>query len=101
MSNRSPNVGIKATNDSQIAPSTAVISSSMQWVPAAYGEIPYGKQPVHGGHENSSPHLYHAIARIGNTFIPGKTSPDLGGALVTYEGEEHFFDSDYYVLCWR
>ncbi|KDN42837.1 hypothetical protein RSAG8_06591, partial [Rhizoctonia solani AG-8 WAC10335] len=78
-----------------------VISSSMQWIPAAYGEIPYGKQPVHGGHENSSPHLYHAIARIGNTFIPGKTSPDLGGALVTYQGEEHFFDSDYYVLCWR
>lgn len=78
-----------------------VISSSMQWVPAMYGEIPVGRQPVHGGHENSSPHLYHAIARIGNTFIPGKTSPDLGGALVTYGGEEHFFDSDYYVLCWR
>ncbi|CAE6482087.1 unnamed protein product [Rhizoctonia solani] len=76
----------------------SLISSSMQWLPAAYGEIPYGKQPVHGGHENSSPHLYHAIARIGNTFIPGKTSPDLGGALVTYEGEEHFFDSDYYVF---
>ncbi|CAE6513638.1 unnamed protein product [Rhizoctonia solani] len=75
-----------------------MISSSMQWIPATYGEIPYGKQPVHGGHENSSPHLYHAIARIGNTFIPGKTSPDLGGALVTYQGEEHFFDSDYYVL---
>ncbi|CCO28428.1 60S ribosomal protein L11-B AltName: Full=L16 [Rhizoctonia solani AG-1 IB] len=75
-----------------------VISSSMQWVSAAFGEIPYGKQPVHGGHENSSPHLYHAIARIGNTFIPGKTSPDLGGALVTYEGEEYFFDSDYYVF---
>jgi hypothetical protein len=36
--------------------------------------------PLPGGHESSSPHLYHAIARIGNTFIPGKTSP----ALVSY-----------------
>ncbi|GAB1518297.1 60S ribosomal protein L11 [Rhizoctonia solani] len=75
-----------------------VISSSMQWISASFGEIPYGKHPVHGGHENTSPHLYHAIARIGNTFIPGKTSPDLGGALVTYGGEEYFFDSDYYVF---
>ncbi|KAF8757757.1 universal ribosomal protein uL5 family [Rhizoctonia solani] len=73
-------------------------SSSMQWISASFGEIPYGKHPVHGGHENTSPHLYHAIARIGNTFIPGKTSPDLGGALVTYGGEEYFFDSDYYVF---
>ncbi|KAG9097118.1 hypothetical protein FS749_007025 [Ceratobasidium sp. UAMH 11750] len=78
-----------------------VISSSMQWVPTEHGKLPPQRCPVHGGHEHSSPHLYHAIARIGNTFIPGKTSPALGGAYVTYDGEEYFFDSDYYVLCWR
>ncbi|KAI0775184.1 hypothetical protein BD413DRAFT_471824 [Trametes elegans] len=72
--------------------------ATMEWVPAARGQIPYGRRPVEGGYEETGGKLYHALATVQGVQVPGKTGTHLGGANVPFGGKEHAIDRDYAIL---
>lgn len=51
--------------------------NTMEWIPAANGEIPSGRTPIEGGYEDHGIRLYHAMALIGGTPALGKTGAHL------------------------
>ncbi|KAG1717631.1 uncharacterized protein EDB91DRAFT_1198784 [Suillus paluster] len=74
---------------------------AMEWVCTSLGRIPQGRYPVAGGYEEDGTNLYHARARVGQTWVPGKTGEHLGGCNVAYGGQEHVVSTSYEILCWR
>ncbi|KAH7106652.1 hypothetical protein BKA62DRAFT_805241 [Auriculariales sp. MPI-PUGE-AT-0066] len=74
--------------------------AKMELVRASNGQIPRGRRPIHGGHEEDGRILYHAIATIANLRIAGKTGEHLSGACVLYSGRECIV-ADYDIVCWR
>ena len=50
---------------------------AMEWVPTSLGRIPAHRHPVPGGYEESGAHLYHAMATVRDTRVPGKTGEHL------------------------
>jgi len=73
----------------------------MEWVSTSRGQIPPGRRPIEGGVENHGAKLYHAVAKVGNAWVPGKTGSHLNGCNVAFGGGEHVFHEGYYILCWR
>ncbi|KAH9945163.1 uncharacterized protein BXZ73DRAFT_38046 [Epithele typhae] len=63
--------------------------ATMEWVPAANGQIPSGRRPIEGGYEENGEKLYHALASVNGTMVPGKTGTHLGAANVPWGGQEH------------
>jgi hypothetical protein len=49
----------------------------MEWVLASRGQIPKNRRPIEGGVENHGAKLYHAVAKVGNIWVPGKTGAHL------------------------
>jgi hypothetical protein len=49
----------------------------MEWVQTHGGQIPHGRRPVEGGYEDGGAKLYHALANIHGTLVPGKTGEHL------------------------
>ena len=45
----------------------------MEWVSTSRGQIPPNRRPVDGGVENNGAKLFHAMAKVGNIWVPGKT----------------------------
>jgi hypothetical protein len=60
----------------------------MRWCEAKDGQIPYGKEPIQGGYEESGEQLYHALAKIRDFWVPGKTGTHLKGANFPFAGRE-------------
>lgn len=52
-------------------------SEMMEWVITSNGQIPHGRQPIVGGYEDTGAQLYHALARVNNVEVPGKTGAHL------------------------
>lgn len=52
-----------------------VVSPDMEWVPAEKGKIPKGLRPVLGGLDADGKELYHAMGKIQDWHVPGKTGP--------------------------
>ena len=50
---------------------------TMEWVPASLGRTPTDRRPVRGGYEQNGARLYHAIATVKSTRVPGKTGEHL------------------------
>jgi len=50
---------------------------TMEWVQTSFGRIPDKRNPVQGGYEENGARLYHAIARVQGTLVPGKTGEHL------------------------
>ncbi|KAG0705692.1 hypothetical protein DFH29DRAFT_799716 [Suillus ampliporus] len=44
-----------------------------EWVRTSLGRIPHRRDPIAGGYEKNGANLYHALARVGQTWVPGKT----------------------------
>lgn len=76
------------------------ITAEMEWVPTQKGELPPGRRLVEGGYEANGEKLYHALAKIGEVEVPGKTGKHLGGANIPFGGYEHIA-KEYKVLCWK
>ena len=53
------------------------ITSDMEWVSTKNGEIPPGRRPIEGGHESNGATLYHALGKIDDVDVPGKTGEHL------------------------
>ena len=49
------------------------VTSQMEWVPTKNGEIPPSRRPVEGGFGSGGAKLYHALAKIDEIDVPGKT----------------------------
>ncbi|KAG0706825.1 hypothetical protein DFH29DRAFT_980263 [Suillus ampliporus] len=56
--------------------------ATMEWVRTSLGRIPHGRDPIAGGYEENGPHLYHALARVGQTWVLGKTGEHLVRILI-------------------
>lgn len=75
---------------------------TMEWVPTSFGLIPQNRVPIEGGVESDGmSKLYHALAKVGEVWVPGKTGPHLSGCNVAFGGGEHVIPECYYILCWR
>ncbi|KAM6504500.1 hypothetical protein JOM56_001443 [Amanita muscaria] len=74
---------------------------TMELVRTSHGQIPPGRRPVEGGHEENEAKLYHAVATLQGVKVPGKTGSHLGGAIVGYEGEQLVLTDNYEILCWK
>lgn len=74
---------------------------TMEWIRTSLGRIPHNRDPVTGGYEENGRNLYHAMGRVDNAWIPGKTGEHLGGCHVAFDGEERVIENDYKILCWR
>ena len=57
------------------------VPALMEFVPTSYGRLPLGRRPVKGGFESYGPELYHAVAVIDGTKVPGKAGAHLVRAL--------------------
>lgn len=53
------------------------VPALMEFVPTSHGRVPPGRRPVKGGFEQSGTELYHAVAVIDGTRVPGKTGTHL------------------------
>lgn len=53
------------------------VPEQMEWVPTSQGRIPPGRRPIEGGYEDNGNKLYHALAVVQGTRIPGKTGEHL------------------------
>ena len=53
------------------------VPQMMEWVLTSRGQIPQGRRPIEGGVENHGAKLYHAVAKVGNVWVPGKTGAHL------------------------
>jgi hypothetical protein len=88
---------------------------TMEWVPTSHGRIPDKRDPVQGGYEEHGARLYHAMARVQGTLVPGKTGEHLvrisalprpwrclsssqGGCNVAFGNGEHVITEDYQIL---
>ena len=60
------------------------ITFDMEWVPAKNGEIPPDRRPVEGGHESGGQKLYHALGKIDDVNVPGKTGEHLVSGSLTF-----------------
>lgn len=49
------------------------VPAFMEFVPTSHGRVPPGRRPVKGGFEQGGQELYHAVAAINGTRVPGKT----------------------------
>jgi hypothetical protein len=49
----------------------------MEWVQTSHGQIPYGRRPIEGGHEEKGAKLYHAAALINGLKVPGMAGEHL------------------------
>ncbi|KAG6873953.1 hypothetical protein C0995_008992 [Termitomyces sp. Mi166 len=76
------------------------VPQTMEWVHTSYGQIPPGKRPIEGGYEDNGAKLYHGLALVNGTKIPGKTSEHLGACNVSFGGAEVAI-TEYEILCWR
>ncbi|PFH49004.1 hypothetical protein AMATHDRAFT_123775, partial [Amanita thiersii Skay4041] len=70
----------------------------MEFVTTSHGRIPPGRRPISGGFEESGRPLYHAMAVVNGTRVPGKTGEHLGGCNVGYGGREHAIKENYEIL---
>ncbi|KAH9995817.1 hypothetical protein BJV77DRAFT_209743 [Russula vinacea] len=77
------------------------VPALMEFVPTSHGRVPPGRRPVKGGFEQGGQELYHAVAAINGTKVPGKTGTHLGGCNIPYGGQEHVVRQNYEILCWR
>jgi len=77
------------------------VQQTMEWVPTSFGRIPQNRSPIEGGVETHGAKLYHALARVGDVWVPGKTGAHLNGCNVAFGGGEHAITDGYYILCWR
>lgn len=50
---------------------------TMEWVPTSLGRIPTHRRPVQGGYEENGANLYHTMATIRGTRVPGKAGEHL------------------------
>ncbi|KAG2074228.1 hypothetical protein BDR04DRAFT_1151315 [Suillus decipiens] len=71
---------------------------TMEWIRTSLGRIPHNRDPVTGGYEENGRNLYHAMGRVDNAWIPGKTGEHLGGCHVAFDGEERVIENDYKIL---
>lgn len=55
---------------------------TMEWVATSFGRIPANRDPVQGGHEENGQKLYHAMAYLQGTLVPGKTGEHLVRSLI-------------------
>ncbi|KAF5326663.1 hypothetical protein D9619_004254 [Psilocybe cf. subviscida] len=76
-------------------------AQDMEWVPTSQGHIPQGRRAVEGGYEESGSKLYHAAASINGLKVPGKAGEHLGGARISFGGQEYEISDNYDLLCWR
>jgi len=53
------------------------VPQMMEWVLTSRGQIPQGRRAIEGGVENHGAKLYHAVAKVGNVWVPGKTGTHL------------------------
>ena len=53
------------------------ITPEMEWVQTHNGELPPGRRLVEGGYESNGEKLYHALGKIGEVEVPGKTGKHL------------------------
>lgn len=53
-----------------------IVAQTMEWVPTSFGRIPQNKLPIEGGIEHGTK-LYHALAKVGEVWVPGKTGAHL------------------------
>ena len=53
------------------------VPALMEFVPTSNGHVPHGRMPVKGGFEQNGAELYHAVAVIDGTKVPGKTGVHL------------------------
>ncbi|OAX40644.1 hypothetical protein K503DRAFT_737060 [Rhizopogon vinicolor AM-OR11-026] len=74
---------------------------TMEWVLTSFGRIPPMRDPVQGGYEENGAKLYHALARVQGTLVPGKTGEHLEGCNVAFGNGEHVVKEGYEILCWR
>lgn len=51
--------------------------NTMEWVPTSLGRIPDKRDPIQGGYEENGATLYHAMALVHGTLVPGKTGEHL------------------------
>jgi len=78
-----------------------LVQQTMEWVPTSSGRIPQNRFPIEGGFETHGAKLYHALAKVGNVWVPGKTGTHLNGCNVAFGGGEHAITDGYNILCWR
>lgn len=76
------------------------VPEQMEWVHTSYGQIPPGRRPIEGGYEDNGGKLYHALANVNGVNVPGKTGEHLGGANVSFGGQELAYQ-EYQILCWK
>ncbi|KAJ3573631.1 hypothetical protein NP233_g2307 [Leucocoprinus birnbaumii] len=76
------------------------VPQQMEWVHTSYGRIPSGRRPIEGGYEENGGKLYHALVNVNGLMVPGKTGEHLGGANVSFGGQELVYQ-EYEILCWR
>ncbi|KAG2157879.1 uncharacterized protein EDB93DRAFT_731523 [Suillus bovinus] len=67
--------------------------ATMEWVRTSHGRIPYGRDPVDGGYEETGQHLYHAMGRVNGTLVPGKTGEHLVRILILLEAILRYLSS--------
>ena len=67
------------------------ITYGMEWVPTKNGEIPFERRPVEGGNESSGERLYHALGRINEVDVPGKTGEHLVSGSLAFTSIRHTF----------
>ena len=53
------------------------VPALMEFVLTSHGRVPPGRRPVKGGFEQGGTELYHAVAVIDGTKVPGKTGTHL------------------------
>ncbi|KZT57401.1 hypothetical protein CALCODRAFT_496203 [Calocera cornea HHB12733] len=76
-------------------------TESMEWVRCQHGRIPDGRTPVIGGKTKEGTTLHHAAVWWQTRRIPGKVNPDLGRAIIGFNGREIKVTGGYDVLCWK
>jgi hypothetical protein len=53
------------------------VPEHMELVTTSNGLVPHGRRPIKGGFESTGAELYHAVAVINGTKVPGKTGTHL------------------------
>ncbi|KAF8920299.1 hypothetical protein CPB85DRAFT_1274436 [Mucidula mucida] len=72
--------------------------ATMELVPASKGQVPVGRRLVEGGYEENGNALFHGVASVRGTRVPGKVGTHLGGCNVSFGGGEHIVRDHYEVL---
>jgi hypothetical protein len=61
------------------------VPQTMEWVPASFGRIPQNRLAIEGGVEHGTK-LYHAMGKVDDVWVPGKTGVHLVSPLHMFSG---------------